>query len=159
MALARTVFELIIAALVVWHVSTTLATAKVFGPFRMWICPKGSGRGLCGAERARAWLYELVSCQFCISHYVALAYMVFWRPAMVATGNAVVNFTITWFSVVAVSSIIARACQKREPAMPRNVSAALEQYLRSRRRRPSPADFESLLLPSRKVEEGTVLHT
>ncbi len=124
MGLGRVIFELIIAALVVWRISTTIAIAKIFEPLRNALDPglhpghiRSHARGL------RAWLHELVCCQFCISHYIALIYLQFWYIDLVHTRNSLVNFGITWMAVVALSSIIARVYQ-RPPAQTADRPAA-----------------------------------
>ncbi len=116
MGLGRVVFELLIAALVVWRVSTTIAIAKIFEPLRNALDP-GPRRSAIRSRTTgvRAWFHELVCCQFCISHYIALIYLQFWYIDLVRTNSPVVNFVITWMAVVGLSSIIARAYQ-RPPA-------------------------------------------
>ncbi len=131
------ILQLLIAALVVWRVSTTIAVAKVFEPFRNWVWRERPGAPPPSRwNRARIWIREAVSCQFCLSHYVAFAYLQFWYVDVVPTTSRIVSFSITWMSVVALSSIIARACQKREPAVPSSLWTALELYIRAHTEKP-----------------------
>jgi hypothetical protein len=73
-----------------------------------------------------------VSCQFCLSHYVAAAYVYFWRVNLIETGSRPANLIVTWLAVVALSSILARMCQKREPVIPDTLAAALREYVNRR---------------------------
>jgi hypothetical protein len=116
MGLGRLIFELTIAGLVVWRVSTTIAVAKIFEPLRDALDPERRVDSFSGRKRKlKAWLHELVCCQFCISHYVALLYLQFWHVDLVHTRSSLVDFGITWMAVVGLSSIIARVYQ-RAPA-------------------------------------------
>ena len=125
MGLGRVIFELAIAGLVVWRISTTIAVARIFEPLRDALDPERRVDSFPRHKhKLRAWLHELVCCQFCISHYVALVYLQFWYVDLVHTRSSLVNFGITWMAVVGLSSIIARAYQ-RAPAQNSDRPAAV----------------------------------
>lgn len=111
------IVELIYLALVVWCVSASVARAKVFEPLRRWILPIDDEDDLYGEAwkayadwswKLRAMLWELVSCQRCLAHWVALLTCWLFPVQIIVSQSVIVSWIGNWFLVVAVNDLIAR---------------------------------------------------
>lgn len=107
--------------LVVWCVSTTIAQAKVFKPLRDWVMPVWMQEEAIDAEfiiddsfwyKCRMVVWELISCQRCLAHYVAALAVWLFPFELLQTRFAFVAWLANWFLVVAVNDVIARKLQK-----------------------------------------------
>ncbi len=124
MSLAFLLMWIVALGLVVWCVSTTIAQAKVFEPFRDWISPYMEDeadwfkvyayrKGWPWGRKVRATIWELISCQRCLAHYVAAVAVWLFPFELLQTRFAFVAWLANWFLVVAVNDVIARKLQKR----------------------------------------------
>lgn len=73
-------------------VSYTLTKGSIFGPLRVW-----------AIERS-LWLGKLMSCPYCMSHWIALGAMVIFQPKMIG-GPAWADYITTWFALVGLSAL------------------------------------------------------
>lgn len=75
-------------------ISYTLTKGSIFGPLRVWVI-----------ERS-LWLGKLMSCPYCMSHWIALGAMVIFHPKMIG-GPAWIDYTATWFTLTGLSAVVA----------------------------------------------------
>lgn len=57
------------------------------------------------AKKKNEWLGELVRCPYCLSHWVALVFVVVYRPVLVEMWLPI-DLIVSWFVVVAITAII-----------------------------------------------------
>lgn len=88
--------SVVITALATWSISTTVAVAKVFEPVRVIV------------KRRSKYLGEGISCQRCISHWIAFSLVDLYRPRVVWSNVAILDYFITAMVIVAISDLIAR---------------------------------------------------
>ena len=100
------VYQWIVLAVIVWIVSTGLARARAFRPFRRWVKSKSDYFG------------EGVSCQFCISHWIGFL-------AVGVSNPHFLPFDSTWgfytpffghsFAVIGLANLVARTLGQTPP--------------------------------------------
>ncbi len=111
--MAGEIVKVIALALIVWLVSTTIASAKIAEPLRAWIeGPPAQRHWDRKPSTFRSWLHELITCQRCLSHWVALPACWFFEPRLLTSRAAIVAWIANWLLVVAINDVIARAFKK-----------------------------------------------
>lgn len=88
--LYRTFFAL---AFSVSAVSFTIARTKVSEPLRTWVAKKNT------------WLGNLITCPYCVSHWLSFAAVGIYRPYLVQQVQPF-DFLVTAMAMVAVSCIV-----------------------------------------------------
>jgi len=121
--LANNVFTWVYLSVIVWVMSTGLARARVFRPFRKWVKSKSDYFG------------EGVSCQFCLSHWIGFLVVGVLRPHFLTLGAAqgfYGYFLPHSFALIGLAAIIARTVGKTPPdGVPHpDVLAELEEAAR-----------------------------
>ncbi|MGE5487600.1 MAG: hypothetical protein ACM3ZB_07250 [bacterium] len=111
--LLRALFEWVVLSVTVWTISTTIARARVFRPIRALVKARSDFFG------------EGVSCQYCISHWVAFALTLVYRPELLPAAHwpvpvapwlvQVVDYFISAFAVIGLAALIARNLGKTPP--------------------------------------------
>lgn len=104
--LADKVYQWVYLSVIVWVVSTSLARARAFRPFRQWVRSKS------------AYVGEGVSCQFCISHWIAFVVVLLVRPTFLTLGRSVgfYGYFLTHsFALIGLAALIARTIGKTPP--------------------------------------------
>ncbi len=110
--LVHALFEWIVLSVIVWTVSTTIARARVFRPLRAWVKGRSDFFG------------EGVSCQYCISHWVAFALTLVYRPHLLEPAYRpaslpwllpVLDYLVSAFAVIGLGALIARNLGKTPP--------------------------------------------
>ena len=84
--------ELLIMALATATVSVTVGQSKLFAPWRMWV--KGHWR----------FLGELMSCPYCLGHWVAAGLVLEFSHRQSITSFA--NLLVWWLAVTGLSALI-----------------------------------------------------
>lgn len=99
-----------VLALAVGCIAMTVARSGLFRSLRLWV------------DRKSAFLGELVGCPYCMSHWLAVGAMVVYRPRLVTSDVAAIDYLVTGFALVAVSSLVAglifRAFAHMAPPVP-----------------------------------------
>lgn len=80
-------------ALAVASASYTISKTKIAVPFRNW------------ARARNAWLGDLVSCPYCVSHYLAAIAVLLYRPRVVNL-LWVFDIGVAWLATITVSALI-----------------------------------------------------
>lgn len=75
-------------------VSLTLTQAAIFEWLRDWV------------EDRSEFLGELFNCPYCMAHWIALAVMLIYQPMLIGTGPAWANWTVSWFTLVGLGSLV-----------------------------------------------------
>jgi len=83
-------------SLTTWLCSTTIARSDIFDPARAAI------------KKRSKFVYDCVSCQYCISHWVGLFWVLIYRPRLLDSGLLAVDLAFSTFAVIAASALIAR---------------------------------------------------
>jgi hypothetical protein len=88
-------------ALAVAAVAMTVGRSNVFAPLRTFV-----------DDRSR-WFGELVSCPYCVSHWLAFAAVAVYRPRIVDSGVVLADYAVAAFALVSLATfacaIIVRA--------------------------------------------------
>lgn len=95
--LAFKIFYLIILSMCVSTVSLTIAKSKFFSFLRHWVNKRNEKLG------------SLVSCPYCMSHWVAAFYVVLlytYSPIIMVTNILFIDISITMFATIALATII-----------------------------------------------------
>lgn len=95
-----------VLAVIVWIVSTGLARARAFRPFRRWVKSKSDYFG------------EGVSCQFCLSHWVGFLVVGVSNPHFLPgelTTGFLPHFFGHSFAVIGLAALIARTIGQTPP--------------------------------------------
>lgn len=95
-------YQVAVLALATSAISVTVSKSRVFASPRNWIASRSS------------WLGELMSCSYCTSHWVAIALIAIYRPAIV-TQWIVVDLLVSMFGLVAIAAIVSGAIIKLNP--------------------------------------------
>jgi multisubunit Na+/H+ antiporter MnhG subunit len=127
----------VILAIAVAAVSMTIGRAKVSEGFRSW------------ADNKSAWLGKLVNCPYCISHWIALVAVAWYRPRVITSGFIVFDWFVSLFVIVALASLVSGMIKlasfptvgsqpekdrEREPRRPERPPVDEERPLRNRAR-------------------------
>ncbi|HYO76008.1 MAG TPA: DUF1360 domain-containing protein [Thermoanaerobaculia bacterium] len=83
-----------IIALAVSAVSMTMTQGSIFAAFRTFV-----------SERSK-WLGELVSCFYCLSHWVAISAVVLLQPRPVRSHALALDLIVALFAIIAMSTIV-----------------------------------------------------
>jgi len=75
-------------------ISMTLTQTELFTPLRAW------------AARKNALLGHLFQCFYCMSHWVVIAGMLVYRPALLHSGIGPIDWVMTAFIVLTVTTFI-----------------------------------------------------
>jgi hypothetical protein len=89
----------VVMAFIVGLIASTITKTFVFEPFRDWIMRKNEKLGY------------LASCPYCLSFYVAVFPIIYFRPALFDT-NIVINLFLSWFFLVSLNMISIIVCMK-----------------------------------------------
>ena len=89
--------EIFVLALAVGAISLTLTKAGIFAGFRDLI------------SSLSGWLGSLFECPYCMAHWIALGTMFLYKPMLIASGRSWVDLTVSYFALVALSSLVAGA--------------------------------------------------
>jgi hypothetical protein len=104
--------EWIVLSVVVWAASTSIARARVLRPLRAWV------------KRRSDYLAEGVSCQYCVSHWVAFAATLLFRPQLLPAASwpaslpwllPIADFFACAFALIGLAALIARNLGKTPP--------------------------------------------
>ena len=87
------VARLLFAAMIVADISFVVSDSKLFKPFREWLKPRFE------------WLYSLVSCGFCMGHWVSFVITPIVAPCIFSTGFALLDCFLTSLLVAWLSGI------------------------------------------------------
>ncbi len=110
--IVQAIFEWIVLSVIVWTVSTTISRARVFRPLRSWVKGRSDFFG------------EGVSCQYCISHWVAFTLILIYRPHILPPAQwpaalpwllPVVDYCVSAFAVIGLGALIARTLARTPP--------------------------------------------
>lgn len=95
-------YHITVLALATAAISVTVSKARLFASAREWIALRSNRLG------------ELVSCSYCTSHWVAIAFVAIYRPVLISQWIAV-DLLVSVFGVVAIASIISGVIIKLTP--------------------------------------------
>lgn len=93
-ALASDLSVCLMIALASASISMTLTQTELFAALRAW------------AARKNALLGHLFKCFYCMSHWVVIAGMLVYRPALLHSGIGAVDWVMTAFIVLTVTTFI-----------------------------------------------------
>ena len=106
-------FELFSLCMAVAFISGVISKSFLFESWRDYFRFR-SGAGLYDVrfkEKWCAWIYELFSCTYCLSHWVALVVVIIWKPLFTSCGILlfgipVIDYLVSWFCIVGVANYI-----------------------------------------------------
>jgi hypothetical protein len=136
---------LLVISLAVWSTSTTIAVARIFEPVRNFV------------KRRNDYLGEGVSCQRCISHWIAFAYVGVFLPRLLNSGFLFVDFFVSAMAVVGISDMIARTMSRLQ--RPNPLESEEQRSEREKKERRSERDNDSwaargLLIEAQSAERA-----
>lgn len=111
MTVVQVLFEWVVLSVIVWSVSTTFARARVLRAVRNWV------------RRRSDFFGEGVTCQYCVSHWVAFAVTLIHRPRVLPPAEwpqvawllPVLDYFTSAFAVIGLGALIARTIAKTPP--------------------------------------------
>lgn len=98
--------ELAVLALAIGALSLTITKGNIFEWLRAWIYRR-SRNPREWVRRPFGWLSELFDCPYCMAHWITLAAMLVYKPLLISTGREWPDLVVTYFALVAVSSLAA----------------------------------------------------
>jgi hypothetical protein len=87
--------------------SCTIAKAKIFLSFRIWLAEQERLCELLGwKKRQKVWgkLFELFSCPYCLSHWITFLLVVIYRPRFFEMTFPVVDLVVSAFTIIALAT-------------------------------------------------------
>ena len=107
------IFQFLGLCVAVGFISGVIAKSLFFEAWRDYFRFR-SGAGIYDArfkEQWCAWIHELFSCVWCLSHWVSLAVVIIWKPLITNCGILlftfpVLDYLVAWFCIVGVSNMI-----------------------------------------------------
>ncbi len=109
-------YQVIVLALATAAISVTIAKARMFASVRKWI-----------AER-NEWLGDLASCNYCMSHWVSIAFVVIYRPVLIPQW-IFVDLLVSMFVMVTIAAIVGGVIVKLNPFRETRVAQEEEDNL------------------------------
>jgi ribosomal protein L37AE/L43A len=91
----KTILVLGIAA---GFISLTVTKSTIFEPFRDFFFHRSE------KSAVMKFLYDLVTCPYCFSHWVSLVMVCIWQPRIVNCGCIWVDLGVSWFVMVGIAS-------------------------------------------------------
>lgn len=85
-------WQVAVLALATTAISRTTSQGKIFAPAREWVSTRSE------------WLGKLVNCAYCTSHWVAIVFVVIYRPRLVSVWMPV-DLVVTMFMIVALATL------------------------------------------------------
>lgn len=85
-----------VLALAIGPAAYTCARAEISSPVRVWLAGKDG--------KAWLWLFKLVSCPYCLSHWMAFVAAAIWRPWIIS-GWPPAEWLVTSLATVAVAAL------------------------------------------------------
>lgn len=95
-----------VLALAVGSVAMTITRTSIFRAPRHWV------------QRKSDFFGDLVSCPYCMSHWLVLAAMVSFRPRLLDTGSWFLDYPGTGFALVALSTFVGGLVLRAYSALP-----------------------------------------
>lgn len=95
-------YQVVVLALATAAISVTISRAWIFASFRMWV------------SYHSAWLGELVSCSYCLSHWVAIVLVAIYRPVIIKH-LVVIDLVVSVFVMVTLAAITGGLVTKLNP--------------------------------------------
>ena len=90
-------------------ISVTVTKSKFFAPLRDFFFNRAlSGPGSTVFSRVMDWIYELISCTYCFSHWVAIAFVAIYHQKIynLNSGVFLLDMAVLVFLIVGLSSFI-----------------------------------------------------
>ncbi len=95
-------YQVTILALATAAISVTISKARIFASVREWVTAHST------------WLGELISCSYCTSHWVAIAFVAIYRPVLIPQ-QAVVDLIVSVFAMVGIAAVMSGVIIKLNP--------------------------------------------
>jgi hypothetical protein len=92
-------YQIIILSLATGAIAVTISKAQVFASTREWIM------------KHNTWLGRLVSCSYCTSHWVAIFFVICYRPALIQRW-IVLDLIVSVFVIVTLAAIVSGVISK-----------------------------------------------
>jgi len=89
----NTLYMVLVLSLAVSAVSVTISKAGVFSWLRKWIASRNE------------WLGKLISCSYCMSHWIAIAVVCVYQPVLIKP-YYILGLIVSIFVIVAVSAMV-----------------------------------------------------
>jgi hypothetical protein len=87
--------EAFVLALATTSISVTIARAEIFAPLREYISEKS------------VWAGKLVSCSYCVSHWVSMVFVATYRPIIIEMW-IFSDLIVSVFAIVTISAILSK---------------------------------------------------
>jgi len=87
----------LVLAFAIAAVSLTITKTKVSKPFRLWV------------KSRNAWAGELFSCPYCLSHWITWVAVAVYRPRLLHSGVAILDYFVSAMAIVAAVAMLVGA--------------------------------------------------
>jgi len=89
-----TLTDFLVLSLAVGTIALTISSSNLFETVRNFV------------DELSEWLGSLIECSYCLTHWIALAVMLMYRPRLIESGFAWADWTISYFALVALSAAV-----------------------------------------------------
>lgn len=86
-------YQVLVLSLATAAISVTISRAQIFATFRAFVAEKSS------------WAGKLISCYYCTSHWVAIAFVLIYRPVLISR-FFVIDLFVSTFSIVCIAALV-----------------------------------------------------
>jgi hypothetical protein len=86
-------YQVLVLSLATAAISVTVSRAQIFATFRTLIAEKST------------WAGKLISCYYCTSHWVAIVFVLIYRPVLISRFY-VVDLFVSTFSIVCIAALV-----------------------------------------------------
>lgn len=93
-----TILTVLFLGIAAGFISLAVTKSKIFEPFRDFFFYRSE------KSTVMKFLYDLVTCPYCFSHWVTVVMVCIWKPRLVNCGYLWVDLGVSWFVMVAVAS-------------------------------------------------------
>lgn len=94
MTMCTYLVESVILSLATAAMSMTITKGEIFKPARALVAGAGN-----------KWIAKLVNCPYCLSHTLAIFFVLWYRPLLFARGGIALNLIVTIFAIITLAAV------------------------------------------------------
>jgi hypothetical protein len=100
-----TIFALVILSLANLAISVTVSQGTIFEPVRDYLFNRSN-------RQPYSFLNSLLSCSYCVSHWIAIILIATWQPKHQITGSFGIDLFVYGFAIVGLTTILSSLLPK-----------------------------------------------
>jgi hypothetical protein len=99
--MTSTLLTFLVLSIANGFISLTVTKSQIFAGVRDFFFNFAAPDTIRG--KILAWLYELINCPYCFSHWVALVMVWIWQPRLTDCGYVLIDLCVSIFAMVGVA--------------------------------------------------------